>query len=238
MTDVTVVTGGAGGIGTAIVRRLAGSGRTVVAADLEPALAAADLGDPPDVVLQPLDVTSPPSIDEGIAAAAALGRLTGVVNCAGVLRETRAETMSDADIDLSLAVNLAGAIRVCRAAVLHLADGAAIVNVTSIAAASGSAPAVSVYSATKAGLEGFTRATAVELGRRGIRVNAVAPGFVNAPMAAGMRERGDERLARIVPLRRIGEPEEIAEAVEFLLSPRASYITGAVLVVDGGVLAT
>lgn len=238
MSDVALVTGGTGGIGAAIARRLADSGRTVVAADLEAALADVDFGGRADLVLQPVDVSIAASVDAAVAAACRLGRLTSVVNCAGVLRETYAETMADVDIELSLTVNLAGAMRVCRAAVPHLEDGAAIVNITSITAASGSAPGVSVYSATKAGLEGFTRATAVELGPRGIRVNAVAPGFVRAPMADAMRAGGDERLVRLVPLRRIGEPQEIADAVEFLLSTRASYITGTVLVVDGGILAT
>ena len=238
MSGVAIVTGGAGGIGSAIARRLVDAGMTVVAADLERALAAAGSGGADGIEHEAVDVTSSASVAALVEAAASRGPLRAVVNCAGILRETRVEAMTDEDVDLLLAVNLAGAIRVTRVVAPLLEEGAAIVNISSIAAAAGSAPGVSVYSATKAGLEGFTRATAVELARRGIRVNAVAPGFVRAPMSAGMRSAGDERLKRLVPLRRLAEPEEIAEVVEFLLSPRASYVTGIVLVVDGGILAT
>lgn len=236
MTDVVIVTGGAGGIGMAIARRLADTGLTVVAADLPHAIAAATFDG--GLVPHPVDVTSSESVGSMVDAAVALGRLTGVVNCAAVLRHTTLDTMTDADIEISLSVNVAGAMRVIRAASPHLVDGAAVVNITSIAGSSGNPVGVSVYAATKAGLEGYTRAMAVELAPRNIRVNALAPGFVDAPMAAGVRASGDDRLKRVVPLQRIGEPEEIADAVEFLLSPRASYITGTVLVVDGGVLAT
>ena len=234
---VAIVTGGAGGIGSAIVHRLASAGHIVVAADLPDALAPAAFDG--DVVGHPVDVTSTESVGLLVDDAAARGPLTAVVNCAGVLRHTALDAMTDADIELSLSVNLAGAMRIIRAAAPQLADGAAIVNITSIAGSSGNPVGVSVYSASKAGLEGYTRAMAIELAPREIRVNAIAPGFVDAPMAAGVRTAsGDDRLKRLVPLRRIGKPSEIADAVEFLLSPRASYITGTVLVVDGGVLAT
>jgi NAD(P)-dependent dehydrogenase (short-subunit alcohol dehydrogenase family) len=246
MTDARVafVTGGAGGIGAAIVDRLSESRWQVVRADLAPALeahgasaAASDAGH--GVVSQLLDVRSSTSVEQAIAAACELGELGAVVNCAGMLRETPLETMLESDVDDMLAVNLAGVIRVCRTAAPRLGPGSSIVNISSIAAAAGSAKGVSVYGATKAGVEGLTRALACELGPMGVRVNAIEPGFVRAPMADTLLDRpgGEERLVRTVPLGRLAEPSEIADVVEFLCSPRASYVTGSIVVVDGGVRA-
>ncbi len=243
---VAFVTGGAGGIGAAIVDRLASSGFTVVSADLASAWSAPDSdparGRTPEsgpVVTTDLDVRSVDSIETALELAAGLGPLHAVVNCAGLLRDTKIDALSDENLDALLGVNLAGTIRVCRAAAPRLVDGGAVVNISSIAAASGGARGVSVYGATKAGVEGFTRALACELGGRNVRVNALEPGFVRAPMSAVMLNRagGEERLAAAVPLGRLGEPEEIAEVVEFLCSARASYVTGTVIVVDGGVRA-
>lgn len=159
------------------------------------------------------------------------------MNCAGVLRETPLERSDDRDVDDVMDINLVGTMRVCRLASPHLEAGGAIVNIGSMAASAGSAPAVSAYAASKGGVESYTRAIACELGGRRVRVNVVAPGFVRAPMSELMRSGGDERLVRHVPLGRLAEPREIGEVVEFLLSERASYITGEVVHVDGGVLA-
>jgi 3-oxoacyl-[acyl-carrier protein] reductase len=248
VTPVAVVTGGAGGIGVAIVRRMAASGVTVVSADLEAAWATRTSEDAsyrsvaPDVgrvVPATLDVRSSDSIAATFERATALGPLTAVINCAGLLRDTKIDGMSDESIDSLLAVNLAGTIRVCRAAAPRLADGGAIVNISSIAAGAGGARGVSVYGATKGGVESLTRALACELAPRNIRVNAIEPGYVRAPMSIAMRSRpgGEDRLATAVPLGRLAEPEEIAEVVEFLCSARSSYVTGTVMVVDGGVRA-
>jgi NAD(P)-dependent dehydrogenase (short-subunit alcohol dehydrogenase family) len=235
LTDVALVTGGAGGIGRAIVERLSESGYAVISGDV---VDDADAHAPASIPIH-LDVSS----EESVAALAdqigALGDLRAVVNCAGFLRTTRLSDMSFDDVAAMTEVNLIGTMRVCHATVPLLVNPAAIVNIGSIAGAAGSAPGVSAYAASKAGLEGYTRALACELGRTGVRVNLVAPGFILAPMSGLMREtaEAEERIVKRVPLRRLGEVVEIAEVVEFLLSERASYINGVVLPVDGGVLA-
>ena len=134
-------------------------------------------------------------------------------------------------------VNVFGAARVVKAVVPRLATGASIVQIGSIAGAIGRYPRISMYSATKSGLEGFTRVMACELAPEGIRVNCVAPGFILAPFSPDWEDisGGNEALAKLVPLGRLGTGEEIAEVVEFLLSPRSSYVTGATIRVDGGV---
>jgi NAD(P)-dependent dehydrogenase (short-subunit alcohol dehydrogenase family) len=146
--------------------------------------------------------------------------------------------MSDDDVLAVWDVNVAGAARVCRAAVPHMAAGSAIVNVGSVTARSGRLRGASAYGASKAGVEALTRYLAVELAPR-IRVNAVVPGYIRVPMSPSMQavSGGEDKLVESIPLGRLGEPSEIADVVGYLLSPRASYLTGSVLVADGGVLA-
>lgn len=237
MPDIALVTGAAGGIGAAIAHRLGQAGLTVVATDLEPALQQAGGSRGAAAVTTPLDVTSSESIAGAVRAATDRGTLQVLVNVAGILRPLGLEELGDEDLDTMLGVNLAGTLRVCRAAAPHLAEGAAIVNVSSIAGQSAGAPGVATYAATKGGIDALTRALACELGPRGVRVNAVAPGFIRAPMAVHVRSIGDDRLARRVPLRRLGEPDDVAKVVAFLCSPAAAYVSGAVVPVDGGVLA-
>ena len=242
MTDVALVTGGTGGIGRAICARLAGAGYAVLAGDV-------GVGDPPaetvapaaagDVVDYPMDVRSDASAEAAVQAASRMGRLTGVVNCAGVLREARADVMPQEEADAMWAVNVMGAGRVTRAALPSLGAGAAVVNISSIVGAIGRFAGTAMYSASKAGLEAMTRVLACELAPRQIRVNAIAPGYIRVPMAPSWASMsgGEDVLIGQVPLGRLGEVEEIADVVEFLLSDRSSYVTGSVIRVDGGVSA-
>ena len=239
MTPVALVTGAAGGIGRAIARRLADAGYVVVGGDL--AAPASEPDDTPgEIVDVHLDVTDDASIAAALDTATGLGELRTVVNCAAVISAARTWNLTDDQIDGQIDVNLAGTIRVCRAVADRLGSGGAVVNIGSISATLGGAPGVGVYAASKAGIEGFTRALACELGPRGVRANVVSPGFVDAPMAGLLRSDPDTeaKLVASVPLRRLGRPEEIAEVVEFLASERASYVSGATIRVDGGRVAS
>jgi NAD(P)-dependent dehydrogenase (short-subunit alcohol dehydrogenase family) len=230
---VALVTGGAGGIGTAINERLVEAGYRVLAGDLTDAPAEGG------VHRARVDVTDATSVDEFVAAGARLGQIGAVVNCAGVVRFTPLTGYDEADASMLWEINVAGSARVCRAAAAHIVDGGAIVNIGSLTGSFGRLEGASLYGATKAGVEAYTRYVACELAPRGIRVNAVAPGFIAVPMSPSMRavSGGEEEVVKQVPLGRLGETTEVAEVVEFLLSDRASYVTGTTIWVDGGVLA-
>ncbi|MCL6553885.1 MAG: SDR family oxidoreductase, partial [Firmicutes bacterium] len=169
------------------------------------------------------------------ATVARFGRLTIVVNNAGIIRDALALRMTPADWQAVLDVNLSGALRVCRYAVPHLiaAGGGRIVNVASIAGVVGS-PGQANYSAAKAGLIGLTEALALELAPHRITVNAVAPGAIDAGIVATLPDDQRRRLIEVIPLGRMGTAAEVAAAVAFLASPEAGFITGQTLVVDGG----
>lgn len=235
-----VVTGGAGCIGLAICRRLRDSGSAVVALDLAPQIAAVDWDDARNHGIRAVegDVTVRASV---AAAAARLSdeQLVGLVNCAGVLRDTFLGRIDDTAMDLMFEVNVAGLARVTDVFAPRLADGSAIVNIGSLTGQIGRFVGASVYGATKAGVAAFTTYLAEELAPRRIRVNNVAPGVIRAPMSPSMAavSGGEEASAAHTMLGRIGEPEEVAEVVEFLLSPRASYITAQTILVDGGFVA-
>lgn len=239
MTDVrhvALVTGGAGGIGRAINIRLARAGWQVLAGDLGPVLAKSDpTGD--SIAAAELDVTNRASVELFVQEAEKLGPIDGVVNCAGIVRFTPMSGFDDSDASLMWEVNVAGTARVSSAAVARMSQGGAIVNLSSIAGYTGRLHGASLYGASKAGLVAFTRYLATELAPRGIRVNAIAPGFIAVPMSQAMRavSGGDEEVAKQVPLKRLGRTEEIAEIAEFLLSERSSYINGETILADGGV---
>jgi 3-oxoacyl-[acyl-carrier protein] reductase len=230
MTSVAFVTGAAGGIGQAICARLAETGFTVyggdVSVDAEVAEGAA--------VLAPLDIRSPESIDTAVAAAAGRGPISAVVNCAGIVRHTPVDGMSDDDVLAVWDVNVAGAARVCRSAVPHMPAGSAIVNVGSVTARSGRLRGASAYGASKAGVEALTRYLAVELAPR-IRVNAVSGGVVETGALEHFPNREEMlRAGASNPVGRLVTPDDIAGAVAFLCSPDAEMVRGQTLVVDGG----
>jgi 3-oxoacyl-[acyl-carrier protein] reductase len=236
--DVALVTGGAGGIGQAINRRLAREGWHVVAGDLANALSAAD-PTAERVEAVEVDVTDRASVGRFVQAGADIGQIRAVVNCAGIVRFTPMDGFEDRDASLIWEVNVAGSARVTSLAVPHMTDGGSVVNFGSVTAHIGRLRGASLYGASKAALAAFTRYLATELADRAIRVNSVAPGFIAVPMSAAMKDvsGGDEEVVKQVPLGRLGTPDEMAELTEFLVSDRASYITGETILADGGVVA-
>ena len=238
--EVAVVTGASRGIGAAIARSLAEHGATVVGTATSEAGAQrveqmlADAPCPGKGLV--LDVADAASVDTGFASLARSGFLPGIlVNNAGITRDTLFVRMSDEQWDAVIDTDLTSLYRTCKACVRHLMKrrGGRIINVTSVVGFAGNAGQVN-YSAAKAGIVGFTRALAKELGGRSITVNAIAPGFIDTDMT---RDLGSDQRARMleqIPLGRLGTPEEIAAAVTFLASPDAGYITGETLHVNGG----
>lgn len=241
LTSKVIVTGGAGVIGQATCHALKEAGYAPVIFDLEGAMQAGLQSGLEGTVTFTVDTTDSDSVKRGIASALEPGeKLAGLVNCAGVLRDTYLGNIADDKMDLMFQVNIAGMARVTDACAQHLEDGkSAIVNVGSLTGHFGRFRGASVYGATKAGVAAYTRYLADELAPRKIRVNNVAPGVIRAPMSPSMAavSGGEEASANHAMLKRIGEPEEVAHAVVFLISPKASFITAQTLLVDGGVVA-
>lgn len=242
MSNKVIVTGGAGVIGQAICRRLLQSDYVPVAADLKPAVDALDLEQSGlrGTVPVAMDVADRESIESAVTSVVDDGEtISGLVNCAGILRDSFLGELDEAKLELMFQVNIAGMARVTDVVAPLLTEGSAIVNIGSLTGHFGRFRGASVYGATKAGIAAYTRYLAEELAPRGIRVNNIAPGVIRAPMSPSMARvsGGEDISASYAMLRRIGEPEEVAEAVEFMLSPRASFITAQTLLVDGGVVA-
>ena len=230
-----VVTGGSGGIGSAIARRLADRGASVVVvdADSRAETVAAETGGTA-VVCDLTDPIVPQRIvDHALAATGSLGVL---VNAAGIQVRTAAVDISEPDWERLIAVNLTAAYRLTRAAAKSLAAArGSIVNIVSLSADRAVAGIVP-YGATKAALVQLTKGLAVELGPLGIRVNAVAPGYVDTPMTRAVLGKPEfrERVLARIPLGRLADGDDIADVVAFLTSDAARYMTGTVLPVDGG----
>lgn len=232
-----MITGAAGGIGGGIAEECARAGALLHLVDRDPLVEELAVRlEAPGVLVA--DLGRPGEPQRVIAeAAAALGGLDGLVQAAGgqAPRRPLAE-LDDADWDALVAGNLTAALMGCRAAA-RVMDRGAIVNVGSVSASRGMADIVA-YSATKAAVHQLTRGLAVELAPR-VRVNTVAPGFVATPMTTAILDDPARRrlVEQRVPAGRVGEPGDVAAAVRYLLSDEASYVTGEVLTVDGGLLA-
>lgn len=230
--SVAVVTGAAGGIGGAMVRRLAAE-RPVVAVDLSERvdeLAAEAVADGLSVTGVRADLTTDGGIDAVVAACG--DGVHVLVNNAGITRDARLVKMDRADFDAVLAVNLGSVYRLSRAIVPHLEDGGSIISISSRAYLGNFGQFN--YSMSKGGVVGLTRALALELAPRG-RANAIAPGLIETPMAMAIPDDIREQMVAANPMKRMGHPADIAEAVAWLADgDRSGYVTGHVLVVGGG----
>ena len=235
----SLVSGGSRGLGLAVVERLLARGDSVATFSRSgsEALAALAAKHPGRLLIESLDAADASALRGFVErAAAAFGSIDHCIANAAIAHEGVLATATDAEIDAMLAVNLRGSIVLVREAVRQMlvkAEQPSVTLVSSIVASHGS-PGLAVYAATKAGLEGFARSLARELGPRGIRVNAVAPGFLETDLSASLSADNRSRIIRRTPLGRLGLPADVVGAVDFLSSPRAAFITGQVLAIDGG----
>ncbi len=239
--QIALVTGGTRGIGRAIASKFAHAGAQVVltSRSAEPSAEAAQ-----QLAQETGGLVEGFACDSGKSEACAglvqdiverLGRLDILVNNAGITRDKLVLRMSDNDWSVVFEINLHGAFYFARAAtkIMMKQRAGRIINVSSIVGITGNAGQTN-YAATKAGLIGFSKSLAKEMGSRNITVNVIAPGYIETAMSDAMTDKMKEQLLANIPLGRLGRPEDVADAALFLASPAAAYITGAVIQVDGG----
>ncbi len=239
---VVLVTGGASGIGAATVAAFAAEGAKVGVCDINAEGADAVARQHPDAFAVPMDVTDAGGVKAAIDdVAAEYGRIDVLANVAGWDRVMPFLETTPEFWDRVIAINYRGILATCHAVLPHMieAGGGAIVNTASEAGRNGSS-GEAVYSGTKGGVIAFSKAIAREVSRHGVRVNVVAPGLIETPLLRGMIDEGHGRLMEAIvkatPIRRFGRPEEVADAIVFLASDKASFVTGQTLGVSGGLV--
>ena len=238
---VALVTGGSRGIGRAIVCALAGEGAKVAFVYHSNREAADTLveelkRDQREVVAFQCDVKQKSAADQVVEAVIAKwGKLDILVNNAGVIRDSLLATLSEENWNEVIATNLNSVYNFCQAVTRQMMSQryGRMINISSVSADFGN-PGQANYAASKGGVDGFTHCVAAELAKRNITVNAVSPGFIETDMTLTVRSAAGDQIVKRIPARRLGRPEDVAHAVVFLASEEASYITGLVLRVDGG----
>jgi 3-oxoacyl-[acyl-carrier protein] reductase len=238
---VALVTGAAQGIGKAVALVLARNGADIVVSDInlekaeETVKEIESIG--PRAMAVKVDVANLDHVEQMVGTILEkFGKIDILVNNAGVTRDKLILRMTEEDWDLVLNVNLKGTFNCTKAVVRHMAKqrSGKIVNIASVVGEMGNAGQVN-YSASKAGVIGLTKTMAREFAQRGINVNAIAPGYIETPMTEVLADKVKEELKRLIPMERLGKPEDVAEAVLFLVSEESNYITGHILNVNGGI---
>ncbi len=237
---VAIVTGGGQGIGKGILLSLASAGVNVIAADINQEAAAEASREAESLGVKAIscevNVVEADSVEKMVSVTMdAFGRIDHLVNNAGITRDGLLMKMDDAAWKAVIDVNLNGTYLCSRMVIRPMIKQryGRIVNISSVVGAMGNVGQTN-YAASKAGVVGFTKALAREVAQRNITVNAVAPGFIQTAMTDAIPEKAREQLINQIPMQRLGTPEDVASAVDFLLSDAASYITGQVLAVNGG----
>jgi 3-oxoacyl-[acyl-carrier protein] reductase len=238
---VALITGAAQGIGKAVALLLARNGADIVVSDInlekaeETAQEVQTLGR--KALAVKVDVAKLDDVEKMVEVILAqFGRVDILVNNAGIARDKLILRMTEEDWDAVLNINLKGTFNCTKTVVRHMSKqkSGKIVSIASVVGEMGNAGQGN-YAASKAGVIGFTKTIAREFAQRGINVNAIAPGYIETPMTDALPEKVKEELRRMIPMDRLGKPEDVAEAVLFLVSDSSNYITGQVLNVNGGI---
>jgi len=238
---VALVTGAAQGIGRAVGLLLARNGADIVVSDInlekaeETAKEITAIG--PKAMAVKVDVSNLSDVERMVEAIIEkLAKIDILVNNAGITRDKLILRMTEEDWDAVLGVNLKGTFNCTKTVIRHMAKqrSGKIVNIASVVGEMGNAGQAN-YSASKAGVIGLTKTIAREYAQRGINVNAIAPGYIETPMTDALPEKAKEELKKLIPMERLGKPEDVAEAVLFLVCEESTYITGQVLNVNGGI---